>query len=122
MSSVSSIGGSQQQYLQISQKQTNDAQPNQAAPADAADTRQVAPAATSQAITNSSAAKTQTATSQNVKPPQIASGLSGSKSFESAATRNADGTFGPKRTLLPPLSYTLLHPSTSASTSVDLKA
>lgn len=122
MSSVSSIAGSQQQYLSISQNQTNVAQTNGGGSADAADTKQVAPAATNQAPTNSSAANTQAPTDQNAKPVQNVTGLSGRKSFESGATRNADGTFGPKHTLRPPLSYTLLHDSTRASTSVDVKA
>jgi hypothetical protein len=122
MSSVSSIAASQQQYFPISQNQTNTAQTNGGAPADAADTKQVAPAATNQAPTNSSAANAQASTSQNAKPVQNVAGSSGRKSFESAATRNADGTFGPKHALRPPLSYTLLHHSTPASTSVDVKA
>lgn len=122
MSSVSSIGGSQQQYFSISQNQTNVAQTNGGASADAADTKQVAPAATNQASTNSSAANTQAPPSQNDKPVQNVTGSSGRKSFESAATRNADGTFGPKHALRPPLSYTLLHESTPASTSLDVKA
>jgi hypothetical protein len=79
-------------------------------------------AATSQTAASSSAPKTQAATSQNVKPPEIASQRSGTKSFESAATRNGDGTFGPKRTFRPPLSYTLLHNSSPAPASVDVKA
>lgn len=135
MSSVSSIAGSQQQYFQISQNQTKPAPTNQSAPADtshanAAATSQTAPAdtshadiaATNQTAANSSAPKTQAATSQNVNPPQIVGKTSGTKSFESAATRNGDGTFGPKHTLRPPLSYTLLHHSSPAPASVDVKA
>lgn len=121
MSSVSSIAGSQQQYLQINQNPTNPAQTNQGATAGEADANQAARSATNQAPTNSSAAKTQTPTSQNAKPPQAVTSSSGTKSFESAATRNGDGTFGPKHTLRPPLSYTLLHESTS-KTGVDVKA
>lgn len=122
MSKVSSIAGSQQQYFQISQNQTNAAQANQGGPADASGTRQVAAAATNQAPAKSSAANTQSPTSQNAEPSQVVASPSGTKSFESAATRNADGSFGPKHTLRPPLSYTLLHESTSASKSVDVKA
>jgi hypothetical protein len=122
MSKVSSIGGSQQQYFQIGQNQSNAAQANQGGPANAAGTGQVAAAATNQALTKSSAAKTQSPTSQNAKPSQAVTSSSGTKSVESAATHNADGTFGPKHTLRPPLSYTLLHESTSVSTSVDVKA
>jgi hypothetical protein len=67
------------------------------------------------------AATIQTSTSENPKPPQIVSSSTRPKSFESAATRNGDGTFGPKHTLRPPLIYTLLHESTSAPTRVDVK-
>ncbi len=119
MSSVSSIAGNQQQYFPISQNQTKPAPTNQSAPVD---TSQTDTAASSQTAASSSAPQTQTATSQNVKPPQIVSGTSGTKSFESAATRNGDGTFGPKHTFRPPLSYTLLHESVPSPANVDVKA
>lgn len=119
MSSVSSIAGSQQQNFQISQNQTKPAPTNPSAPAD---TSQADTAATSQTAASSSAPKTAAATVQNVKPPQIVSQTSGAKSSESAATRNGDGTFGPKHTFRPPLSYTLLHNSSPAPANVDVKA
>ena len=120
MSSVSSIAGNQQQYFPVSQNQTKPAPANQSAPADTSQTDTAA--ASSQTAASSSAPQTQTATSQNVKPPQIVSGTSGTKSSESAATRNGDGTFGPKHTFRPPLSYTLLHESVPSPAKVDVKA
>jgi hypothetical protein len=121
MSSVSGVGGGQQQYLQPSRDQSNPPQTSQGTP-ETTTTKPAAAAGTNQASANSSAEKTQAQSNQNAKPPQAVTAPSGAKSFESAATRNADGTFGPKHTLRPPLSYTLLHESTSAAKGVDVKA
>ena len=122
MSSVSGIVASQQQYFQTSQNQANAPQTSQGTPPNTTNTKQVAAAATNQAPANSSAATTRAPATQNAKATQAVTVSSGTKSFESAATRNGDGTFGPKHTLRPPLSYTLLHESASALKGVDVKA
>ena len=91
---------------------------------------QTKPAATSQTWTSQiSAGQTSAATpptgsapSGGANPPPPSGSGSAANTTESASTRNADGTYGPRHTLQSPLSYTLLHSSAQASSSVDIKA
>jgi len=119
MSSVSGVTASQQQYFPPSQNQTQPAATSQTS------TSQTSTSQTSANQTSASSAAPQTgsAAGGGAKPQPPAGGGGGggggaATTVESSATRNADGTFGPKHTLQPPLSYKLLH----GSNKVDVKA
>src|SRR6185437_8474529 len=117
MPSVSSIAGSQQQYFApTAQNQTKPAAANQASTNQASTN----PASASQPLTSSAPAQTAAAPAATPPPPS-SSGGTAAKIVESAATRNGDGTFGPRHTRQPPLSYRLLH-QTAKPAKVDVKA
>lgn len=123
MSSVSGAATGPQQYFQNQTVTKPDATKADAVTSENRKTQQVAEATSAAAATKPDATKADAAKSENLKTQQVAAGRSGRKAFESAATRNPDGTFGPRHTFIAPSLplKPLTQNSSHAVSGVDIK-